>query len=111
MIYILEVISIIIFPIALGGFQLAIEQGKIPLFDRIGMFRSEDIVSIVFFASLILMIISGIFVFLYSWVLLIALFIGTAITFPLFGRFLLVRLWSVPYLILDRWAQRKLGDE
>jgi len=109
--YVLEIISIIIFPIALGSFQLAIEQGKIPLFDRIGMFRDEVFISIVFFLSLILMVISAIFVFLYSWIVLIALFIGTAISFPLFGRFLLVRLWALPYNILDKWSQKKLDDQ
>ncbi|MBW2558796.1 MAG: hypothetical protein JRD69_08215 [Deltaproteobacteria bacterium] len=108
--YILEIISIIVFPLALGSFQLAIEQGKSPLFDRIGVFRSEEFISIVFFPSLILMIASGIFVFLYSWILLIALFIGTAIFIPLFGRLILLRLWSVPYMLLDKWAQNKIDD-
>ena len=107
----LEIISVVVFPISLGSFQLAVEQGRIPLFDRVGMFRSEDFVSIVFFPSLVLMIASGIVLLLYSWILLLCFFIGTAISFPLFGRSLLIRLWYIPHAILDRLAKKKLGDD
>ena len=107
----LDIISIVIFPISLGSFQLAVEQGRTPLSDRIGMFRSEEFTSIVFFPSLILMVASGIVVLFYSWILLLGLLVGTAITFPLFGRSLLIRLWYLPYAILDSWARNKLGDD
>lgn len=107
----LEIVSIVVFPFSLGSFQLAIEQGRTSLFDRVGMFRSEDFVSIVFFSSLLFMAASGIVLLLYSWVLLLCLFVGTAITFPLFGSTLLIRLWYIPYRILDAWAKKKLGDE
>lgn len=107
---IFELVSIFVFPISLGSFQLAIKQGKLSGFDRIGMFRSEDFINVVFFPSLVLMVITGILVFLYSWILLIILFACTAITFPLFGRSILVHLWAVPYRIIDNWAQKKIND-
>jgi hypothetical protein len=107
----LQIISIIVFPISLGSFQLAIEQSRTYIGERIGMFRDETFVSIVFFVSLIFMVPSGIVVFFYSWILLIGLFVGTAITFPIFGRFLLNRLWYLPYSMLDNWARKKLGED
>ena len=107
----LEIISIVIFPISLGSFQLAVEQGRTPIFDRIGMFRSEEFISIVFFPSLILMIASGVVLLLYSLVLLLGLFVGTAVTFRLFGRFLLIRAWYLPFRVLDNWAKKKLGED
>ena len=107
----LDIISIVIFPISLGSFQLALEQGRTPLFDRIGIFRSEEFISIIFFPSLIFMIASGIVLLLYSWVLLLVLFVGTAITFPLFGRFLLIKVWYLPFSLLNNWAKKKLGDD
>ena len=105
---VLEIISVLVFPTSLGSFQLAVEQRRTPILDRIGMFRSEEFISIVFFPSLILMIASVVVLLLYSWVLLLGLFVGTAITFSWFGRFLLVRFWAIPYAILDNWAKRKL---
>ena len=107
----LEIISVVVFPLSLGSFQLAVEQGRIPLFDRVGMFRSDDFVSIVFFPSLVLMIASGIVLLVYSWILLPCFFIGTAISFPLFGRSLLIRLWYIPHAIFYRLAKKKLGDD
>jgi hypothetical protein len=91
----LEIISIVIFPISLGSFQLAVEQGRTPLSDRIGMFRSEEFIVVLF----------------YSWILLLGLFVGTAIIFQLFGKFLLIRAWYLPFWVLDKWAKKKLGED
>lgn len=107
----LEIISIVLFPISLSSFQLAVEQGRTPLSDRIGMFRNEEFTSIVFFPSLILMAASGIVVLFYSWILLLGLFVGTAIIFQLFGKFLLIRAWYLLFWVLDKWAKKNLGED
>jgi hypothetical protein len=106
----LEIIAIIIFPLSYSSFELAVQQSRVPMPYRIGMFRSELFISIVFFPSLAFMIASAVILGLYSWVLLVALFIGTPLVFPLFGRYLLVMLWSFPYELLDRWARKRLDD-
>jgi hypothetical protein len=47
---------------------------------------------------------------MHSWILLVCLFVGTAIAFPLFGRTILSRLWFLPYSALENWAKRKLDN-
>ena len=106
-----DILAIVVFPISLGSFQLAVEQERTPLSGRIGMFRSDVFMSVVFFPSLVLMVASGIVVLLNSWVLLLGLFVGTAIIYPLCGRYLLIRLWYVPSAVLYRWARKKLSDD
>lgn len=107
----LEIIATIAFPVSLSSFMLDVEQSRTPLPDRIGAFRSEGFGCLVFFSSLPFMIASGIVLGMYSWVLLVALFVGTALIFPLFGRYLVLRLWSFPYALLDRWARKRLDDD
>jgi hypothetical protein len=104
----LEIISSIVFPLSLGSLQLAIGQERTQLSGRVGMFRSKAFLNIVFFLSFFPMVASGIVLFLYSWILLLCLFFGTAIAFPLFGKSLLMMLWSIPFRILDTWARRRL---
>jgi len=108
---ILEIIAVIIFPIALSSYGLILEQEKTPLAERMTMFRSELFVSIVFFPSFLLMIASGIVLFFYSWKILIITFIITAILYPLLGRFLISHLWSIPYYFLNKWAEQKLKNK
>ncbi len=105
---ILEIIAVIIFPITLSSYGLMLEQKKTSLADRMSMFRSEFFTNIVFFPSFVLMIASGVILFLYSWKILIITFIITAILYPLLGRILISRLWSIPYYFLNKWASQKL---
>jgi len=107
----IEIISIVVFPISLWSFLLALEQKRAPLISRIGMFRGEDFINIVFPPSLILMAASGIILSIYSWVLLTGLFVGTAITFQWLGRSLLIRFWAVPYKIIEDWARKERDED
>lgn len=103
----LEIIALIVFPIALSSYGLILEQKKIPLADKILMFRSEVFSNIIFFPSFLLMIATGIILLLYSWKTLVAVFIATAIFYPIVGRKLISTFWSVPYYFLDKWAEKK----
>lgn len=103
----LEIIAIILFPVSLSSFMLQLEQSRIHTLHRIGIFQSEAFGCLVFFISLPFMIASGVILGLYSWVLLGVLFVGTALIYPLFGRYVVVRLWLVPYILLDRWARKR----
>ncbi len=108
---ILKIVSMFIFPVALSSYQLTREQRALPLSERVGMFRSEVFIMIVDYPSFIVMIISGILIFLDSWKLLIGLFFGTAIVYPLFGRFIVTRTWLIPYYFLNKWVRKRLKDE
>ena len=103
----LEIIAIIVFPVSLSSFMLQLEQSRIDKMHRIGMFRGEASGCLVFFISLPFAIASGVILGLYSWVLLVALFVGTAFAYPLFGRHLVLRLWVLPYILLDKWARKR----
>lgn len=108
---ILEIIAIIIFPIALSSYGIILEQEKTSLADRITMFRSEFFINIVFFPSFLLMIASGIVLFFYSWKTLIIIFIITAFLYPLIGKSLISHLWSILYYFLNKWAEQKLKNK
>ena len=99
---ILEIVAVIVFPPSLGSFHLVFEQSRTHISARVGMFRSEGFISFVFFPSFALMVGSGIVILLHSWVLLVSLFFGTAILYPIIGRFLLIRAWYLPFRMLSR---------
>jgi len=71
------------------------------------MFSSEYFGCLFFCVSFPLMVASGVIIVLYSWILLVALFIGTALAYPLFGRYLVLRLWLIPYILLDRLSRKR----
>lgn len=107
----LEIIALIVFPVTLSSFQLTVQQERTLRSDRMPMFRSELFTSIVMFPSFVLAVASGIVLLLHSWQILVITFIATALVYPIFGRFLISRLWAVPYYFLDKWARKKESGE
>ncbi len=104
---ILEIIAIIFFLVSLSSFILHLEQSRIHMMHRIEMFRAKTFGCLIFFISLPFMIAAGVILGLYSWVLLVVLFVGTALAYPLFGRYIVLRFWLIPYILLDRWARKR----
>lgn len=104
---IFEIIAVIIFYLSLSSYGLILDREKTPPEERISMFSSEMFTNLVFFPSFILMVASGIVLFLYSWKILIIIFIITALIYPLIGRSLIFRLWSIPYYLLSKQSEKK----
>lgn len=104
---IIEIASLFLFPISLASFQLAVEQEKTAIEDRIGMFRSEVFGFIVMLPSFMLMIASTIILLIHSWILYLCLFVGTAIAYTFGGRYILIQMWYIPYKLIDAWAKKK----
>jgi len=104
---ILEIVSIVVFPISLSSFILQGSQSQTPMLNRAAMFRSEAFGCLIFVLSFPLMIASGVIIGLYSWVLLVALLAGTVIAYPLFGCYLVRFLWLIPFMIIDRWSGKR----
>jgi len=100
---VLEIIAVIVFPLSLSSFILQANLSRIPLLHR-PLIWSETLGTLVFAVSLPLMIASGVIIGLHSWVLLVVLFAGTALVYPLFGRYLVLRLWGFLATLLERWA-------
>lgn len=108
---IIEILAIVIFYLSLSSYGLILDREKTPPEERIGMFSSEIFTNLVFFPSFVLMIISGIILFLYSWKALIIIFIITALLYPFIGRFLITHFWSIPYYFLNKQSQKKLNKK
>jgi len=102
---VLEIIAIIVFPLSLSSFMLQANLSRVPLLHR-PLIWSETLGTLVFAVSLPLMIASGVILGLHSWVLLVALFAGTALVYPLFGRYLVLRLWGRLAMLLERRIER-----
>ena len=106
----LEIIAIIVFTVSLSSVLLYVQQIQTHAINRVEMFKSEIFGYLIFVSSLPFLIASGVFLGMYSWVLLVALFVGTAVVFPLFGRYVVLRLWLLPCILLDRWARKRERD-
>lgn len=105
------VVVSILFWFSLGSFQLAVQQERTPTWDKIGMFQSNFFSSLVMFPSAVILLASGIFLWIESFVLVLALFISTAVTFPLFGRAILIACWGIPYSAIMDWAEKKNSEQ
>jgi len=109
---VIEIISLFVFPVSLASFQLAVEQEKTILADRIGMFRNEVVTTIIMFSGFIFMTASGIIIFIHSWVLLICIFFGTAVAYVFGGREVLIWLWyNLIKLLVGRIGKQNNSGE
>ena len=106
-----EIIAAMIFYLALNSWGLFLEQEKTPIEEKIGMFRSSVVTILVSILSFILIIASGIILFLYSWKILIIIFIISGLLYPFIGRWIVLRLWLIPIYFLERWAEKKLKNK
>ncbi len=103
----MELISIAIFYLAISSYGLIMEREKTPVENRAEILRSEVFTNLIFFPSFVLMIASGIILLLYSWKILVVIFVVAALSYSLIGRFLVISIWSVPYYFLNKWAKNK----
>ncbi len=107
----IEIISIIVFPLSFNGFMLSGEQEKAGIFHRIDIFRSPTFRYLIMYLSILFMIASGIVMLLHSWVLLLCLFVGSGVLYPFIGRTLVIMLLYIPWKYLDNIARKKYGDD
>lgn len=102
----LEIIAAIVFPLSLTSFMLQANMRRVSSLNR-PLIWSGTLGLLVFLVSLPLMIASGVILGLYSWILLVALFAGTALAYPLFGGYLAIRFWGLIPTLLERWANKR----
>jgi len=91
----MSLIAVIVFPISLSIWGLAQGQGRTALSDRIGVFMSEEFLSLLFTLSLLFVLGSGIVLGLHSWKILLVVFAATAVVYPLIGRRLALEILRV----------------
>ena len=99
---VVEIASLIVFPIGLTSFYLAVEQDRTSIEWRIGLFRNEIVSTVVILFGFLTMAASGVVLFLYSWKWLLCVFFGTALVYPFIGRATAVWFWASLFRNFER---------
>ncbi len=99
---IVEIVALVVFPIGTTSFYLAVEQEKTPIEEKIGLFRNEIVSTIVMVFGFLIMVASGIVLFLYSWKWSLCAFFGTAFVYPWIGRAVAIWFWARLFRYFER---------
>lgn len=106
-----EIMAILIFFSALSSWRLVIKEGRTSPADRMPMFRSEIFCAAVSIFSILFVVGSGIILFLYSWKVVLLIFIASGIVYPALGKPVAKRLLGAIYYVIDSYTRRRLNKK